>query len=686
VRQQLVERYGARRAFEGGLRVDTTLDLELQAAAERAIDAHLADPSGPAAALVAIDNDTGEVRAMVGGRDYNKRPFNLATQGQRQPGSAFKPFTLATALTQGIGPGSVWPSRKREFDVPGGEDKFVVNNFEGNYTGTQTLAGGLTTSDNAVYAAVGLHVGTKRVARTARRMGIRTPVSSNPAMTLGGLRQGVTPLDMAHAYETFAAGGRRVTGTLGAPERGPVGIRSVRMLGNGRLVDDNVPRHTLVLDPAVASTATQIMASVVQQGTGRRAAFGEFAAGKTGTTENSGDAWFVGFTKRLTVAVWVGYADKLKPMLTEFGGKPVEGGTFPAVIWHDFMLTADGILDRRAAAEALKKGLPPVAEATTTTPSPAVSQPVAPGVELLQRGDHALLTHALQDQVAPRVGRVGVRDGVVRARRGDDPGQQRRLVGLEVLGAAGARAAVAAGVRAAEVGPGGRLDPVRAVAEVDRVQVLREDLRLRPLAREMEGQRRLAQLLEQGPLGLGAHRVLDELLGDGRAALGRLPLDHVLDERAPDAAQVDARVLVEAAVLDRDHRVADVRRDLAPGHEHASVAVGQDAELLARTVVEDRVARVLVLLAVLEVWQVGRDRHHHPESRRDPREQQQRSEHDDEPQALDLRRRLRGDVVAVVAHFGVPPRGPAGAVEDSPDGQPSLPSDRWAPPQWTPRS
>jgi penicillin-binding protein 1A len=387
VRQQLVERYGARRAFEGGLRVDTTLDLELQAAAERAINAHLANPAGPAAALVAIDNDTGEVRAMVGGRDYNKRPFNLATQGQRQPGSAFKPFTLATALTQGIGPGSVWPSRKREFDVPGGKDKFVVNNFEGNYTGTQTLAGGLTTSDNAVYAAVGLQVGTKRIARTARRMGIRTPVSSNPAMTLGGLRQGVTPLDMAHAYETFAAGGRRVSGTLAAPERGPVGIRSVHLLGSGRLIGDNVPRRTPVLDPAVASTATQILTTVVQQGTGRRAAFGGFAAGKTGTTENSGDAWFVGFTKRLTVAVWVGYADKLKPMLTEFGGKPVEGGTFPAVIWHDFMVAAEGILDGRAAAERAKNGLPPVAGDTTTTPSTAASQPVAPGARVPGEGE-----------------------------------------------------------------------------------------------------------------------------------------------------------------------------------------------------------------------------------------------------------------------------------------------------------
>src|SRR4051794_491789 len=188
VRQQLVDRYGARRAFEGGLKITTTLDLQLQTVAERTIKRYFADPSGPTAALVAIDNDTGEVRAMVGGRDYNARPFNLATQGQRQPGSAIKPFILAEALRQGIGPGSVWPSRKRFFSVPGskGHDKFVVNNFENRYSGSNTLAGALTASDNAVFAAVGIEVGTKKVARLARQMGIRTPVSSNLAMTLGG--------------------------------------------------------------------------------------------------------------------------------------------------------------------------------------------------------------------------------------------------------------------------------------------------------------------------------------------------------------------------------------------------------------------------------------------------------------------------------------------------------------------
>src|SRR4051794_13973394 len=386
VRQQLVDRYGARRAFEGGLKITTTLDLQLQTVAERTIKRYFADPSGPTAALVAIDNDTGEVRAMVGGRDYNARPFNLATQGQRQPGSAIKPFILAEALRRGISPASVWPSRKRVFNVPGGSDKFTVNNFENSYSGANTLAGALTASDNSVFAAVGLQVGTKRIARLARRMGIRTPVSSNPAMTLGGLKQGVTPLDMAHAYETFAADGLRVTGTLGSSKAGPVGVREVSTLPepNRRpvVLARNRLRRKRVLTKDVAQTAVGIMQTVVSRGTGKRAALadGTFAAGKTGTTENSGDAWFVGFTDRLTVAVWVGYPDKLRPMLTEFAGRPVEGGTFPALIWHDFMTGANKIIDDRVAKERARKGLPPLGPKTTTTaptPPPAVA-PSAP--------------------------------------------------------------------------------------------------------------------------------------------------------------------------------------------------------------------------------------------------------------------------------------------------------------------
>ena len=382
VRQQLVDKFGARKAFEGGLKVRTTLDLQLQGAAEKAIDTYLPNLNGPSAALVAIDNDTGEVRAMVGGRDYAARPFNLATQGQRQPGSAIKPFILAEALKR-FGPGSVWPSRKRVFTVPhtNGKEKFVVNNFESKYAGSQTLAGGLTYSDNAVYSAVGITVGPKKIARLAERMGIRTPVSSNYAMMLGGLHEGVTPLDMAHAYESFIEHGRRISGSLGAGDDGPVGIEKVTS-GKTVLAQNKVKRDP-VLQQKIADETVGIMTTVISQGTGRRAALGpgKFAAGKTGTTENSGDAWFVGFNDHWTVAVWVGYADKLKPMLTEFAGAPVEGGTYPALIWHDFMVAADNIVADRNAKERERKGLPPLSpedQQTQTGPSPAATVPTKP--------------------------------------------------------------------------------------------------------------------------------------------------------------------------------------------------------------------------------------------------------------------------------------------------------------------
>jgi penicillin-binding protein 1A len=384
IRQQLVDQFGARKAFEGGLKIHTTLDLGLQTAAENAVSKYLSNPAGPSAALVAIDNKSGEVRAMVGGRDYATRPFNLATQGQRQPGSSIKPFILAQALKKGYAAGSLWPSRKRVFTVPGtrGNEKFVVNNFESKYAGSQTLAGGLTYSDNSVFSAVGISVGTKKIAALAERMGIRTPVSSNYAMTLGGLKQGVTPLDMAHAYETFIEGGRRIGGTLGAGDDGPVGIQKV-ISPSGKTLKTNHITSKSVLDRAIANETVGIMTTVISQGTGRRAALGpgQFAAGKTGTTENSGDAWFVGFTKRWTVAVWVGYPDKLKPMLTEFAGAPVEGGTYPALIWHDFMVGANAIVDDRNAKDRARKGLPPKPPAdqtTPTTPGPVIPTKPAP--------------------------------------------------------------------------------------------------------------------------------------------------------------------------------------------------------------------------------------------------------------------------------------------------------------------
>jgi penicillin-binding protein 1A len=388
VSQQVIERYSATRAFTGGLKIRTTLDLDLQRAAEQAVNGYLPGPEGPTAALVAIENSTGEVRAMVGGRNYNASPFNLATEGERQPGSSFKAFDLAAALGEGISPGSVWSSHVKTFIVPGthGTEKFVVHNDEGSYSGSDTLTGATAFSDNSIYAEVGLKVGTHRIARLAHRMGIRTPISTNPAMTIGGLKVGVTPLDMAHAYETIAHGGERVSGTL-VPDAAPVGIQEVdagsRTLPDGHHRDRERTMLTRVLSTGVAETETSMLETVLQYGTARAAAIGQFAAGKTGTTSNFGDAWFVGWDKKYTVAVWVGYPNRLIPMTTEFGGKPVFGGTFPALIWHNFMLSAIHVEKERAEHAAAKGSTKTTSTATSsgsgTTGLAAPGGPTPPG-------------------------------------------------------------------------------------------------------------------------------------------------------------------------------------------------------------------------------------------------------------------------------------------------------------------
>ncbi len=387
VQQQLIERYGARRAFDGGLRIETTLDLGLQRAAEQAVNGYLAYSGDPTASLVAIENSTGEVRAMVGGRSYSESPFNIATEGERQPGSSFKAFDLAAALEDGISPGSVWSSRQKEFIVPhtGGKERFIVHNDEGAYSGSNTLTGATAYSDNSIFAEVGLQVGTQKIARIAHRMGITTPISTNPAMTIGGLKVGVTPLDMAHAYETLAHDGRRVSGTL-AEAGQPVGIQEVDASGgalpDGSHRDVNRVQSSFVLPPDIASTETSMLETVLQYGTARTAAIGQFAAGKTGTTSNYGDAWFVGWDSKYTVAVWVGYPNRLIPMTTQFNGGPVLGGTYPALIWHDFMISALQIdktraeeAAARAAAQAAGKGHKKSTSTTEEALTPSSSSP-----------------------------------------------------------------------------------------------------------------------------------------------------------------------------------------------------------------------------------------------------------------------------------------------------------------------
>jgi penicillin-binding protein 1A len=334
VKEQLIqdEDYGTGRVFGGGLRVYTTLDLGLQKIARASIAKVLSDPNGPQAALVAIDNRTGAILAMVGGSNYRESQFNLAVQGERQPGSAFKPFVLAAALDEGISPATRFESHPVVIQL--GDRLWQVHNYEGDYLGSIDLESATIHSDNSVYAQLTSIVGPKNVARIAHDAGISSKLNSYFAIGLGA--EAANPLEMARAFSTFANGGSRIDGSI----LGNV-PRAVTQIGTGKNRRLNSPVAHRILSPAKTAILNSILQKVVTEGTGHRAALPDRpAAGKTGTTENYGDAWFVGYVPQLTVAVWVGYPTELKSMETEYHGQPVAGGTFPADIWRTFMETA----------------------------------------------------------------------------------------------------------------------------------------------------------------------------------------------------------------------------------------------------------------------------------------------------------------------------------------------------------
>jgi penicillin-binding protein 1A len=396
--QQLVDRYRPGPVFGGGLKVKTTIDPHLQQAAEQAISRRLTGV-GPEASLVAIKNSTGEIKAMVGGANFNDKPFNLATNGHRQPGSAFKPFTLIAALEDDVSPDATFTSQPKVFPVPGSKkEKFRVANYEDQYSGIASLRSATAASDNSVYAELGLKVGTHKIARLAQRMGLRTPVSHNPAMTLGGLKEGLTPLELAYAYTTIANKGVKISGTLAPGGEGPVAIQKVT--GSG-IDDQDTVRKERVFPAGIGETAQQLLAGVIQGGTGQAAQIGEFAAGKTGTTENYGDAWFVGFNKELTVAVWVGYPDRLQPMKTEYRGGPVAGGTYPAEIWHDFMTAWIGLRDQRDASSGKQKDKQPEPFTPSVPQNLPPAEQAAP-VETTPRKQKAPAGRAKPKETAPK--------------------------------------------------------------------------------------------------------------------------------------------------------------------------------------------------------------------------------------------------------------------------------------------
>ena len=331
VTDQLVAEYGAGKVFGGGLKVTTTIDLDLQLKARAAIERVLRNPDGPAAALVAIDPRSGEVKAMFGGRNFRESQFNLAAQAKRQPGSAFKPIVLAAAMSEGISPVTELESKPVSIDA--GDRIWKVTNYDKTYLGRVNLSRALVSSDNSVYAQLTDVVGPKAIVKTAHDLGIRSRLAPYFSIGLGSVA--VSPLEMARAYATLANEGRRVDGAVFGNR--PRVVESVERARSNR-VEANAPIPKQVMNESHAELVTDILEDVVQSGTGTRAAIpGREVAGKTGTTDNYGDAWFVGYTPELVVAVWVGYPDALRPMLTEFNGDAVAGGTLPALIWKEFV-------------------------------------------------------------------------------------------------------------------------------------------------------------------------------------------------------------------------------------------------------------------------------------------------------------------------------------------------------------
>lgn len=324
--QGLIEKYGADTVYKGGLKVYTSLDMDMQRAAEQALSRYLptmfVDSNGipqPQGALVAIDPQSGYIRAMVGGRGTDE--FNRAVLAERQPGSAFKPFVYLAALQAGISPDAVVEDRATSF---GG---YVPQNYDGKFRGLVTVRSALEQSLNVIAVRLVNHVGADKAVKLAQDMGISTLVTSGYvndqtlAMSLGGLTRGVTPLEITSAYGTLANRGVRAE---------PLAVLRVTDR-NGVVIEENQPKTRSVVDEKSVSVLVDMMRGVILRGTGVGANIGRPAAGKTGTTNDYQDAWFIGFTPNMVAGVWLGCDNNQSlPRVT--------GGDLPAAIWRTFML------------------------------------------------------------------------------------------------------------------------------------------------------------------------------------------------------------------------------------------------------------------------------------------------------------------------------------------------------------
>jgi penicillin-binding protein 1A len=372
----------AHQVFAGGYTIKTTLDPKAFDAAEAAVRTNLGTPGDPATAVVSVQPGDGAIRAMVSGLDPNYK-FNLAehTGAGRQPGSAFKPFVYLAALRAGIDPRSTVDAHSPMRLSHRGET-YTVRNYEGQSAGAVSIDEGLAHSINTVFAQLVLEVGPPSVVKIAQTAGLDDPSRplqddrNRPAIALGGLRHGVTPLEMAAAYATFAAQGTYAE---------PYAISGITDR-NGRDVYIHALNTRKAFEPQEVGVLNAALVGVVEGGTGTAARIGRPVAGKTGTTQKYGDAWFVGYVPQLSTAVWVGYPDRIRPM-TRVHGRAVSGGSFPAAIWRDTMAAAlAGVpVEPIHTASPDSLGLRPFGPTTTTTSSttststPSTTVTVLPG-------------------------------------------------------------------------------------------------------------------------------------------------------------------------------------------------------------------------------------------------------------------------------------------------------------------
>jgi penicillin-binding protein 1A len=365
VTDELIKKYGQRDVRGGGLRIRTTIDLDLQRKARDSIAKSLSFDGAPSSAIVSINPTNGYIRAMASSAKYTNSQFNLAADGKRQPGSAFKIMALAAAVREGLNPATTsFPSAPLKLAPQYGD--VLINCYGGKCSGgSKNLISGTLSSDNGVYIRLALALGPKKVAKAAKDLGITSKLDGYPSETLGGLEKCCSPLDMANAYATILDGGWRNT---------PKAITEVRFPG-GKTDNLSKPVRKKVFDSAAMFEIVKILEmNISRPGTGGRAKTGCPVGGKTGTTDKNSDAWFVGFSPRLATSTWVGFPKGRIPMGPLFHGANVDGGTFPAEIWGRYM--------KAAAGKYCGKFVAPKEKFETKRFKPRGGQQVGPGGQL----------------------------------------------------------------------------------------------------------------------------------------------------------------------------------------------------------------------------------------------------------------------------------------------------------------